>query len=83
MNEMEHLLNVYAAKAAKNSVADFMGYCSVTSDEANRSLTEGLWLVRTLRMGRILEGMLNLLNKVLSEGGLNVSWFCHPTGTSP
>lgn len=51
MNEMEHLLNVYAAKAAKNSVADFLGYCSVNPDEANRSLTEGLWLVRTSHWG--------------------------------
>jgi hypothetical protein len=46
MNQMEHLLNVYVAKAAKNSVAEFLGYCNVTAEESNRSLTEGLWLVR-------------------------------------
>jgi hypothetical protein len=46
MNEMEHLLNVYASKAAKNSVAEFIGYCNVGYEEASRNLTEGLWLVR-------------------------------------
>jgi hypothetical protein len=50
MNEMEHLLNVYAAKAAKNSVAEFIGYCNVGYDEASRNLTEGLWLVSTCTM---------------------------------
>eukprot|EP00884_Botryococcus_braunii_P000646 jgi/Botrbrau1/10582/Bobra.0358s0005.1 len=45
MNEMEHLLNVYASKAAKNSVAEFIGYCNVGYEEASRNLTEGLWLI--------------------------------------
>lgn len=42
---MEHLMNVYASKAAKGSIAEFLGYCEVAADEANYRLTEGLWLV--------------------------------------
>lgn len=43
MHEMEHLLTVYASKAAKESVADFLGFCEV--DEARGRLSRGLWLV--------------------------------------
>lgn len=43
---MEHLLNVYAAKAAAGSVAEFMGYIEVSEEEASTRLTPGLWLVR-------------------------------------
>ena len=43
---MEHLMNVYASKAAKGSIAEFLGYCEVASHQANYRLTEGLWLVR-------------------------------------
>ena len=46
MGQMEHLLNVYAAKAAAGSVADFMGYIEVSEEEASTRLTPGLWLVR-------------------------------------
>ena len=46
MGEMEHLLNVYASRSAPNSIADFVGYAQVGEHEANRRLTEGLWLVR-------------------------------------
>ena len=42
---MEHLMNVYATKAAKGSIAEFLGYCEVSPREANSRLTEGLWLV--------------------------------------
>ena len=45
MAQMEHLMNVYASKAAKGSIAEFLGYCEVASSEANYRLTEGLWLV--------------------------------------
>lgn len=45
MGAMEHLLNVYASKAAKHSVANYVGYAQVMPHEANRSLTQGLWLV--------------------------------------
>ena len=44
---MEHLLNVYASRASKHSIADFVGFCEVEAEEATRSLTEGLWLVST------------------------------------
>ncbi|GAB4817926.1 hypothetical protein N2152v2_004972 [Parachlorella kessleri] len=43
MQEMEHLLNVYASKAARHSVADFLGFCEV--DTPVNRLTRGLWLV--------------------------------------
>ncbi|KAK9814185.1 hypothetical protein WJX72_001933 [[Myrmecia] bisecta] len=45
MGYMEHLLNVYAQRAAKGSVADFMGYVDVSEDEATRNLTPGTWLM--------------------------------------
>lgn len=47
MAEMEHVLNVYAAKAAKEAVADFLGFCEVYEEDskANKRLTPGLWLV--------------------------------------
>ena len=43
---MEHVLNVYVSKAAKGSVADFMGYVEVEDQQATSRLTSGLWLVR-------------------------------------
>jgi hypothetical protein len=46
MQGMELVLNAYAAKVAKNHVADFLGYCEVAPDEATPRLTPGLWLVR-------------------------------------
>lgn len=46
MVQMEHLLNVYASRTARGSIADFMGYCQVADEEATRLLTPGLWLVR-------------------------------------
>ena len=49
MSEMEHVLNVYASKVCRNSVAEFVGYCGVSSDEAVGSLTPGTWLVRHFR----------------------------------
>eukprot|EP00878_Enallax_costatus_P021670 GHUV01022959.1.p1 GENE.GHUV01022959.1~~GHUV01022959.1.p1 ORF type:complete len:156 (+),score=25.26 GHUV01022959.1:155-622(+) len=45
MAQMEHIINVYASKAAKGSIAEFLGYCEVSAREANYRLTEGLWLV--------------------------------------
>eukprot|EP00879_Flechtneria_rotunda_P025344 GHRR01026923.1.p1 GENE.GHRR01026923.1~~GHRR01026923.1.p1 ORF type:complete len:264 (+),score=69.48 GHRR01026923.1:175-966(+) len=45
MAQMEHLMNVYASKAAKGSIAEFLGYCNVSAREANYRLTEGLWLM--------------------------------------
>lgn len=45
MGQMEHLLNVYAQRVAKGSIADFLGYCEVEEDDATSRLTEGLWLV--------------------------------------
>lgn len=46
MQEMEHLLNVYASSAAKRAVAPFLGYLEVPDDGINqRKLTTGLWLV--------------------------------------
>ena len=46
MGQMEHVLNVYVSKAAKGSVADFMGYVEVEDQQATSRLTSGLWLVR-------------------------------------
>ena len=40
---MEHLLNVYAARAARGAVADFLGYADVASPRGR--LSRGLWLV--------------------------------------
>lgn len=48
MGQMEHLLNVYASKAAKHSIANFVGYAQVSEGHATKSLTEGLWLVSLL-----------------------------------
>ncbi|KAK9798998.1 hypothetical protein WJX73_001206 [Symbiochloris irregularis] len=45
MGRMEHLLNVYCSKKAKDSIADFIGYCEVTQAEAKGGLTAGLWLM--------------------------------------
>lgn len=45
MGHMEHLLNVYASKAAKGSIADFVGYIEVDDEHATTKLTQGLWLV--------------------------------------
>lgn len=45
MGQMEHLLNVYASKAAKGSIADFVGYVEVADEEATTRLTQGTWLV--------------------------------------
>lgn len=45
MGQMEHLLNVYASKAAKGSIADFVGYIEVDDEEATTRLTQGVWLV--------------------------------------
>ena len=42
---MEHLLNVYANKAAKGSIADFVGYIEVAEEQATTKLTPGVWLV--------------------------------------
>lgn len=42
---MEHLLNVYASKAAKGSIADFVGYIEVDDEHATMKLTQGVWLV--------------------------------------
>lgn len=44
MHEMEHLITVYASRTARNSVADFLGFCE--NDETRNRLTRGLWLVR-------------------------------------
>ena len=45
MGHMEHLLNVYANKAAKGSIADFVGYIEVAEEQATTKLTQGVWLV--------------------------------------
>lgn len=45
MGQMEHLLNVYANKAAKGSIADFVGYIEVAEEQATTKLTPGVWLV--------------------------------------
>jgi len=42
-------MNVYASKAAKGSIAEFIGYCEVLPREASHKLTEGLWLVLRLQ----------------------------------
>ncbi len=52
MGQMEHLLNVYAAKATPHSVAPFLGYIEVTAAQATKSLTEGLWLVSCMPCSR-------------------------------
>ena len=47
MGQMEHLLNVHAAGAARGAVAAFLGYLEVPPEEASSRLTQGLWLVRS------------------------------------
>eukprot|EP01025_Chloroclados_australasicus_P034827 TRINITY_DN3555_c0_g1_i11.p1 TRINITY_DN3555_c0_g1~~TRINITY_DN3555_c0_g1_i11.p1 ORF type:complete len:815 (-),score=93.92 TRINITY_DN3555_c0_g1_i11:1680-4124(-) len=44
MSEMEHLLNVYVSQTAKDSCADFLGYCEVDKGTGGK-LTSGLWLL--------------------------------------
>ena len=48
MSENEHLLNVYVAKNAPDSCADFMGFTVVKDirDANDRRITPGKWLVR-------------------------------------
>lgn len=50
---MEHLLNVYASKAAKGSIADFVGYVEVDDEEATAKLTQGVWLVRKQALSKL------------------------------
>ena len=45
MVQMEHLINVYASKAARGSIAEFLGFCEVARAQAAGNLTPGLWLV--------------------------------------
>jgi hypothetical protein len=45
MVQMEHVMNVYASKAAKGCIAEFIGYCDVEPEEATSRLTQGIWLV--------------------------------------
>lgn len=45
MSMNEHLLNVYASRAAKGHTAEFLGYCEVSDAQATTRLTSGLWLV--------------------------------------
>ena len=52
MGQMEHLLNVYASRAAPGKVADFIGYIDVASAQATRQLTEGTWLVSCVQQAR-------------------------------
>lgn len=49
MGQMEHLLNVYASRAAPGKVADFIGYIDVASAQATRQLSEGTWLVGSVQ----------------------------------
>ena len=46
MAQMEHALNVYAAKKTKDYVAHFLGYADVAEEDATPRITPGLWLVR-------------------------------------
>jgi len=52
MGQMEHLLNVYASKAAKSSIADFLGYIEVAEEQATTKLTQGVWLVSNTSASR-------------------------------
>lgn len=45
MVQMEHLINVYASKAARGAIAEFIGYSEVGRMEAAGNLTPGLWLM--------------------------------------
>lgn len=45
----EHLLNVYASRAAKGHTAAFLGFCEVSESQATTRLTSGLWLVGCMR----------------------------------
>lgn len=53
MGQMEHLLNVHAATAARGAIAEFMGYLEVQPEQASTRLTQGLWLVRRSRSASI------------------------------
>jgi hypothetical protein len=46
MGEMERLMNLKCTKAARGSIAPFLGYANVAPEEAAGPLTSGLWLVR-------------------------------------
>ncbi len=43
LQESEHLLSAYASWAARDSVAQFLGFCDVV--RATSRLSKGLWLV--------------------------------------
>ena len=78
---MELLLNVYAANKAKGAVADFMGHCLVAPDEATRSLTPGLWLVRGRSPLMYCIGQTRLLQPAASVTW-SATWgvLAHPAG---
>jgi len=48
MGQLEHLLNVHAAKHAPGSCAEFLGYSEVAQVAAvsDKRITPGTWLVR-------------------------------------
>ena len=76
MGQMEHLLNVYASKSARNSIANFLGYVQVMPSQASRTLTQGLWLVsshsqssspKLPMLGHLLRTTFLLRNKTYSK----------------
>lgn len=74
MSMNEHLLNVYASRAAKGHTAAFLGYCEVSDAQATTRLTSGLWLVSVIfcysvfmkHEGRTLHAVRHMLT-VLTE----------------
>ena len=52
--DAEHLLNVYAARKARDGVASFFGFVDVPPKSAGRQLTAGTWLVWRFEGGRTL-----------------------------
>jgi hypothetical protein len=71
MAQMEHLMNVYASKAAKGSIAEFIGYCEVLPREASQKLTEGLWLVRSTSSSGIVLSSAQLSSAQFSSAQLS------------
>lgn len=69
MIEMELVMNLHAAKAAKGGIAEFIGHSLVDYHQANGKLTPGLWLVRSCSYHRRL-ALPGFLRANLQEGFL-------------
>lgn len=87
MGQMEHLLNVYASRSAKDSIAPFVGYSQVEANQATRSLTEGLWLVSLKKPPKPASALIFVVQKPGSSKACrlsrHISHGCEPSFKQP